>query len=115
MTISQLVEQFVVLALDQFKAELLGKIAKYNRCYRAITAIGDELKRRPGDQRTALLSLLTHQNAQVRLMAAELTLGVARSEACATLQEIWDNKEFPQAAFAMGTLMALERGTRKPI
>lgn len=115
MSVSQLVEHFVMLALDQFKAELFGKIAKYNRCYRALIAIGDELKRRAGDQRSALLPLLAHRNPQVRLMAAELTLGIARSEACATLQDIWDKKEFPQAAFAMGTLMALERGTRKPI
>ena len=51
---------------------------------------------------------------QVRLMATELTLAVARAAACRTLQEIWDKNEFPQAAFAMGTLRALERGDRKP-
>jgi Domain of unknown function (DUF2019) len=45
-------------------------------------------------------------------MAAEFTLAVAWASACRTLQEIWDKNEFPQAAFAMGTLRALERGDR---
>ncbi len=30
------------------------------------------------------------------------------------LAHLWDKNEFPQAAFAMGTLRALERGDRKP-
>ena len=60
------------------------------------------------------VSLFEHPNAKVRLMAAEFTLAVARATACRTLQEIWDKNEFPQAAFAMGTLRALERGDRNP-
>lgn len=47
-------------------------------------------------------------------MAAELTLAVTPAAARQTLQELWDRKEFPQAAYAMGTLRALERGDRKP-
>jgi hypothetical protein len=114
MTVPQLIERFTALALSQFKAELNGETAKYNRMFRELIAIGQELKNRAGDQRTALISLFVHPNPQVRLMAAELTLAVARASACQTLQEIWDRNEFPQAAFAMGTLRALERGDRKP-
>ena len=114
MTVPELVERFTALALGQFKAELHGEIAKYNRLFRELIAIEQELKNRAGDQRTALVSLLVHPNPQVRLMAAESTLAVARTSACQTLQEMWDRKEFPQAAFAMGTLRALERGDRKP-
>jgi len=113
MTVPQLVERFAALALGQFTAELHGETEKYNRLFRELVAIEQELKGRTGDQRVALVSLFEHPNAQVRLMAAELTLAVARASACRT-QEIWDKNEFPQATFAMGTLRALERGDRKP-
>ncbi|MGC2714229.1 MAG: DUF2019 domain-containing protein [Pseudolabrys sp.] len=114
MTVPQLVERFTALALGQFKAELHGETGKYNRLFRELAAIEQELKARNGDQRIALVSLFEHPNAQVRLMAAQFTLAVARASACRTLQEIWDKNEFPQATFAMGTLRALERGDRKP-
>jgi hypothetical protein len=77
-------------------------------------AVESELKTRKGDQRSALVPLFVHPNPQVRLMAAEVTLAVAPAAARQTLQELWDRKEFPQAAYAMGTLRALERGDRKP-
>jgi hypothetical protein len=114
MAVAQLVERFTEAALKQFKAELYGETAKYNQLYREIVAIEHELKNRAGDQRTALLPLFGHPNPQVRLMAAESTLAVARVPACQILQEIWDRNEFPQAAYALGTLRALERGDRKP-
>jgi uncharacterized protein DUF2019 len=114
MTVPQLIERFTAIALSQYKAELHGETEKYNRLFRELIAISQELKNRAGDQRTALISLFAHPNPQVRLMAAELTLAVAKESACQTLQEIWDRNEFPQAAFAMGTLRALERGDRKP-
>lgn len=114
MTLSQLVDRFTADALTQFQAELYGEIAKYNLLYREIVAIERELKNRAGDQRSALVPLFAHSNPQVRLMAAESTLAVAPEAARQTLQELWDRKEFPQAAYAMGTLRALERGDRKP-
>lgn len=114
MTSPQLAERFTELALGQFKAELYGEIAKYNRLYDNIIAIEQELKSRPGDQRTILVPLFSHPNPQVRLMAAQSTLAVAPAAARQTLQALWDRKEFPQAAYAMGTLRALERGDRKP-
>ncbi|HZL30410.1 MAG TPA: DUF2019 domain-containing protein [Pseudolabrys sp.] len=111
---SQLVEQFTNDALKQFEAELNDEFTKYNALADDIVAIGEELKRRTGDKRSALLPLFDHPNPQVRLMAAEITLAVAPAAARQILQEIWDRKEFPQAAHAMGTLRALERGDRKP-
>jgi len=114
MTVPLLIEQFTTLALEQFSAELYGNTAKYNQLFRELVAIEQELKSRTGDQRTALIPLFSHANPQVRLMAAEFALGVARATACKTLQDLWDRNEFPQAAFAMGTLRALERGERKP-
>ena len=113
LTVPKLLERFTTLALEQFRAELNGDTSKYNRLFRELVAISQELEHRAGDQRTALVPLFDHPNPQVRLMAAELALAVARSSACQTLREIWDRSEFPQAAFAMGTLRALLRGDRK--
>lgn len=114
LTVEQLVEKFVEVTLGQFQAELYDEIAKYNRLYRDMEAIEKELKGRPGDQRRALVPLLEHPNPQVRLMAADCNLAIHPSLARQTLQEIWDRKEFPQAAYAMATLRALDRGDRKP-
>jgi len=114
MSVAQLVALFTEVTLEQFDAELHDETAKYNKHYRQMEAIEQELKSRPGDQRNALVPLFQHSNPQVRLMAAEFTLAVAPAAARQTLQEIWDRKEFPQAAYAMGTLRALERGDRKP-
>jgi Domain of unknown function (DUF2019) len=113
-SVDQLVDRFVAITLGQFQASLYDKYAKYNRLYGEMIAVEQELKSRPGDQRTALIPLFAHSNPQVRLMAAESTLALAPTAARQTLQELWDQKEFPQAASAMGTLMALERGDRKP-
>ncbi len=114
LTVVQLVGKFVDASLGQFDAELNGEIAKFNRLYDELEIIERELKNRDGDQRSTLVPLFDHKNPQVRLNAAEATLVVAPTESRQTLQEIWDRKEFPQAAYAMGTLRALERGDRKP-
>jgi hypothetical protein len=44
LTTPELVVRFADLALGQFKAELYGEISKYNRLYRQIVAIENELK-----------------------------------------------------------------------
>lgn len=73
-----------------------------------------ELKRRPPDQRRALLALYDHPNAQVRLAAAKSTLAVAPAAAREMLQIIADSGEFPQAGDAGMSLVNLERGIFKP-
>jgi hypothetical protein len=114
MSVAHLVDRFTAVTLSQFQAELYGEIGKYNRLYDEMIAVEQELKSRPGDQRTALVPLFEHSNPQVRLMAAEATLAVAPVAARQVLQEIRDRREFPQAANASQTLRALERGERKP-
>lgn len=114
MTVEELVEQFTSLCLQQFKAELRNEYSKENALILRSVAVADELKARDGDERRALVPLLSHPNPQVRLMAAEFTLSLAPNAARQTLQDIWDRKEFPQAAQAMGTLLALDRGDRVP-
>ncbi|HZT27386.1 MAG TPA: DUF2019 domain-containing protein [Pseudolabrys sp.] len=114
LSVAQLVERFTAITLGQFQAELHDEHKKYNDLIEEMLAVEQELKNRPGDQRSALVPLFLHPNPQVRLMAAELTLAVAPTTSRQVLQELWDRKEFPQAAYAMGTLRALERGDRRP-
>lgn len=113
MTVSQLVAEFATFALEQYKAELYGEISKYNQLYDKIVAIKDELKRRDGDQRSALMALFDHPNPQVRLKSAQWTLAVATAAARQVLQEISDRNEYPQAAYARQSLAALDRGDSK--
>jgi hypothetical protein len=88
MTVTQLVGRFSELALEQDHAQLFGKIKLYNRIYDDLVAVKNELAARPGDQRSALMSLYSHPNAQVRLKAAQWSLAVARAPAQQVLQEI---------------------------
>ena len=114
MSVKELVERFVAITQSQYQACLYDEFAKYNKLFREMMAVENELKSRSGDQRAALIPLFAHPNPQVRLMAAQSTLALAPVAARQVLQELWDRKEFPQAADAMGTLRALERGDRKP-
>ena len=111
---SRLVAHFSEIALARFNAERRGDTKTYNQCFDILSTIEEELKARPGDQRAALVKLLSHANPQVRLDVAEATLKVAYAAARQTLQALWDERIFPQAAYAMGTLRALERGGRVP-
>jgi hypothetical protein len=62
LTIAQLVERFASLGIEEDKAVFDDDNAKYNRHYGQMNAIKEELKRRPGDQRRALLPLFDHQH-----------------------------------------------------
>ena len=114
MSVSELVDRFVKLGIGQFRAELLGNIADENKLIRQMHGVFEELKSRPGDQRSALVSLYSHPNIQVRLMAAKLTLAVAPAAARQLLQAIKDSKEYPQAMDAGMCLRNLESGIFRP-
>jgi hypothetical protein len=114
MSVSELVEQFAELSLSQFDAELHSDIAKENKIVRRTMAIAEELKSRPGDQRSALLRLYEHSNVQVRLNAARLTLAVAPEAARQTLEDIENSKEYPQAMDAGMCLWVLDEGMFTP-
>ncbi len=107
MTVEQLVEEFTRIALRQDDALLDGNVSWNTRLFHQMEAVEDELKSRPGDQRNALLALYDHQNAQVRLKAAEYTVEVAPEKAIAKLQEISDSQEYPQAGHAGMSLNAI--------
>jgi hypothetical protein len=114
LSVDQLVQRFTNIALGQDEALLTNEIAKFNRLYDSMDAVEAELQGRAGDQRQALVPLLGHPNAQVRLKTAIATLGVAPQAARKALQTISDRDEYPQAANARGMMRALDEGTFTP-
>jgi len=112
--VAQLVEQFVDVAVQQYKVARAFDTRTYRRLYRRMEEICDELKRRPGDQRAVLISLFGHPNAQVRLMAAHAMLAIAPVEARAQIEAIHDSKIPIQSLSAGMTLVNLDNGFYKP-
>jgi hypothetical protein len=114
LSVEDLVEHFVRNAVEQDEAILLDDNRKYRRLYFDMNDLEGKLKQRDGDQRRALLPLLKHSNAQVRLKAAIALLALEPEAARATLQKISDANEYPQAADARGMMSALDEGTFVP-
>ena len=114
MTVDQLVERFLAIALEQDYALLMDDTERFNRLYGKMAAISQELKSREGDQRRALLRLYGHRNAQVRVTAALATLAVSPQMARSALEAIRASQEQPQAMDAGMTLWNLDRGVFKP-
>lgn len=114
MTVVELVERFTALGVGQFEAELSSNIPKNNRLLLQMRDVTEELKRRPGDQRSALLPLFDHTNIQVRLMAARLTIAIAPAAARQVLQDIIESRRQPQALDAGMALRNIDTGVFKP-
>jgi Domain of unknown function (DUF2019) len=114
MSADELVNLFRDYALEQDKAMLYGEQAKVNRLVWKLKDIADELKSRTGDQRSALLSLYDHRNAQVRVNAIKATLAVAPQKARQALETLASSNEFPAAGEAGMSIVALDRGIFKP-
>lgn len=114
MSVDQLVELFVAHAVEQDKALLWHKISKFNALYQRMEDIESELKSRPGDQRRSLLELFTHDNAQVRLKAAEATLAVAPEAARQMLESFANSRKYPQAVYARTMIRSLDSGRYTP-
>jgi hypothetical protein len=113
-SVQELVARFLSTGLAQYDAAYVVDTRKYNRFFVAMQAIENELKRREGDQRRALLPLLNHSNVQVRMMAAHAVLSISPALARKAFESVRDSGIFPQAADASGTLRALENGTYVP-
>jgi hypothetical protein len=114
LTVDELVERFISITLQQSEALLMDELATFNRLFRDMEAVKEELKSRPGDQRRALLRLYDHPNAQVRLKAAKATLAVAPMAARRLLEAIAASLEYPQAGEAGMSLYNLDTGVFKP-
>ncbi len=92
----------------------MGEIRKFNRLFRQMNEVDQELRRRRPEARLALLKLFDHPNMQVRLKAAKRTLGVAPEKARQVIEEIKKSQWFPQAGEAGMTLWNLDTRVFKP-
>ncbi len=108
MSTEALVHRFVEIALAQDDALLGFDNASSNRLYHQMRAVVEELQRRPGDQRHALLPLYNHENMQVRLQAARSTVAVAPFSARKVIEAIARSKQYPQAGYAGMALRRLD-------
>lgn len=115
MSTAQLVEEFTIVAREQDQAILANATARYNRLYDRMEEVVDELKCRPGDQRSELTKLYNFPSVHVRLKAAIHTLAVAPAEARHQLEIIAEMHWFPQTADALGMLRAIDQGRYTPI
>jgi hypothetical protein len=114
LTVEHLVKRFADIGIDQDQALFKNDISKFNRLFSQMDSITKELKRRSGDQRSALLMLYDHPNMQVRLKAAKATLAVAPEVARKKLEAIANSGWQPQAGDAGMSLWNLDRGVFKP-
>jgi Domain of unknown function (DUF2019) len=114
MTVKQLVERFVRIALDQYDAILDEDNDKYNRLYDDNEAVEGEFKKRGADQRRALISLFNHPNRQIRYNAAMAMLAIVPDAARQVLQTISDRDEQPQAMDARSIMKSLDAGRYIP-
>jgi hypothetical protein len=113
-TVQELVARFLSTGLAQYDAAYVVDTKKYNRLFAKMQDIENELKRREGDQRRALLPLLDHRNVQVRMMAAHAVLAIAPTLARKAFESVRESEVFPQAMNAGMTLRALDNGTYIP-
>jgi hypothetical protein len=82
MSDDDLVRQYAELGAMQGRAlRLLVSSSRVSRVGDQIYEISKELKRRPGDHRSALLKLLSHPNDWVRFNAATSTISLAPVQA----------------------------------
>ena len=117
LTNDEVVERYTQLSLKQFDAlyeEEEGGARDYNRLYWAIHAIADVLRARGIEARRTLIPLLTHENAQVSLNAANELLAVAPREAYATMARLAESAPGPQRLRARMDLRFLAQGICPP-
>ena len=110
-SVQELVARFVSIGLAQYDALYVADTKKYNRLYGQMERVVNELRSKQGDQRRALLPLLDHSNLQVQMMAAHAVLAIAPALARKAFESVHQSGEFPQAANAGMTLIALDNGT----
>lgn len=113
-SVQDLVERFVSICFAQYDALYVVDTKKYNHLYRQMEDVVNELKRKEGDRRRALLPLLDHSNLQVRMMAAHAVLSIVPALARKAFESVRESGILPQAANAGMALRALDNGTYVP-
>ena len=110
----ELVQRFADIGAAQDEAELDGKISRFNQLYQMHEAVENELRRRPGDGRRALIALFQHRSGRARYNAAVALLAIEPVTARQMLERIRDWKIPPCAADASGMLRSLDEGRYVP-
>jgi Fic family protein len=89
MSIDELISVFEDACLAQDETLFFPEdIDLYNQKMAVLTEVTQELNERGPEARLSLLRLLSHENAQVRLQAAQSVYPVARDEARKCLQDL---------------------------
>jgi hypothetical protein len=114
LALGELVQRYIALSVEQFEATEIDDDEAYTRLYHAIDDIDRELRGRGLDARQALLPLLAHENAQVRLNAAHDLLTVDPARARTAMEWVARWGPGPQRGRASMSLQGLDSGQYKP-
>lgn len=106
----ELVADYIEIGILQHDPLEYHDTDEFNELFDERHAIEQELKSRPGDQRSLLLPLLTHEDVQVRLNAVRDTLAVNSVAARQALEDIANSHEIPQNFHARMTIGNLGSG-----
>lgn len=88
----------------------MDRTREYNRLYKEMIKVEQEMKKRPGDARRLLVNLYDDKIPQVRLMSACATLAVQPAAARGVLEKLSSSGDYPQTANARGMLRAIDEG-----
>ncbi len=114
LTDTQLVDRFTTLSLQQYDVLQIHNTKTYTKLFHRLHAVAGVLRKRGLDARRALLPLLDHENAQVRLNAVHQLLAIEPLRARATLAALAEFAPGPQRLPAGMALMRLDSGEYKP-
>ena len=112
--VKDLVAEFVEIGIAQYHAMYVIDNAKYNRLFAKMNRVTKELQEMPGDQRRALLPLLSHSNVQVRLATARTLLALYPDLARSALESIRSSGIEPQNGEAATAIRRLDEGSYIP-
>jgi hypothetical protein len=116
LSVEDLVERYAEFSIRQGQAlDLVESSSKVNRLGDLVDEVDNELKRRTGDQRSALMKLFSHSDDWVRFNAATSLISIAPTQARQVLQIIADSDVYPQAFHARMYLRNLNSGFFKSI
>jgi hypothetical protein len=110
LSVNALVDRFATIGVEQYKANDAGEDERYKELFYQMNDIQEELKRRQGDERRALIMLFDYPNMQVRLMAAQYALAVAPQAARRAIEAIAASTWAPQCYDARMCLHMLDEG-----
>src|SRR5678815_3106001 len=99
-TAEELVEYFVETAMVQDKAMRQGDTPKYNRLYREMDAVEQELRTAHWRSKTCTHSTVCASERAGQAASSIATLALAPNAARQVLQIISDREEYPQAVDA---------------